>query len=126
MKRRAIFWVLIPICSTLYQAFAKLTADHMQEQAFSLGWLQQAGATPWLWAALACEIAAFAVWLQILGEYELSKAYPMTAVSYVFILAVSWFGFNEDILWPQLFGGALILCGVLLIGRSDSLKEMAG
>jgi len=125
MKQQPIFWVLIPICSTLYQAFVKLTAIQLHGEVFSLAWLAQAGATPWIWAALACEIAAFIIWLGILSEHELSKAYPMTAVSYVFILAVSWFWFKEDILWPQLVGGALILCGVLLIGRSDSQRETA-
>ena len=118
--------MLIPIGSTLYQAFVKMTAIQLNGEAFfSLDWLAQAGATPWLWAALACEIGIFIIWLRILSGHELSKAYPMTAVSYVFVLAVSWFWFKEDILWPQLVGGALILCGVLLIGRSDSQRETA-
>ena len=123
MKRKIILWAPVPVCSALYQIFVKLTADHLHGVAFSAGWLEQAGASPWLWAALASEVAAFLIWMQILAQHELSKAFPLTAVSYVFILAVGWFGFREEILLPQLFGGAFILCGVWLISTADNIKE---
>jgi len=122
VNRKIILWPLVPICGTLYQIFVKLTADQLHGVAFNTGWLEQAGALPWLWAALASEIAAFFVWMQILARHELSKAFPLTAISYVFILAVSWFGFKEEVLPMQLLGGALILYGVWLIGTADNSK----
>ncbi len=122
MNRKIILWPLVPICGTLYQIFVKLTADQLHGVAFNAGWLEQAGTSKWFWAALVSEVAAFLIWMQILAQHDLSKAFPLTAISYVFILAVSWFGFKEEILPLQLLGGTLILCGVWLIGTADNSK----
>ena len=53
-----------------------------------------------------------------------SKAFPLSAVSYILILCTGWFIFNEAILPLQLLGGTLILAGVWLIGTADyKVKE---
>ena len=88
--RHGIFWALIPILSMLYQLFLKLAAQHMEPMDVGLAWLAQAATTPWMWAALLCEALAFMVWMQILSKHDLSKAFPLTAISYVLIMGISW------------------------------------
>ncbi len=125
MNRNVIFWGLIPVCNALYQIFIKLTAAQMRGAIFDTGWLGHAAAIPWSWAALVSEAAAFFIWMQILSSHDLSKAFPLSAVSYLLILSASWFVFHEKILLPQIIGSALILCGVWLIGTADTQKKAA-
>ena len=120
MKKNLILWSLVPILSTLYQLFIKLVAHDVEGLDFGLTWLTHAVHIPWMWAALASELAAFVIWLQILSNHDLSKAFPLTAISYVMILCISWFGFHETILPLQLIGSALILAGVWVIATANT------
>ena len=124
MKNNIVLWSLIPILSTLYQLSTKLVAHNLDGMGFGVSWLTQAAVTPWMWVALASELAAFVIWTRILSDHDLSKAFPLTAVSYVLILCVSWFGFNETILPLQLLGSALILVGVWMIGTTKPQEEI--
>lgn len=125
MKRQAMLWALIVLCSTLYQTFIKIVADEMGGIDFSAVWIQQAAGTPSMWAALASEIAAFVVWMHILSDHDLSRAFPISAISYVLILCVGWFAFHEDMLPLQIIGSALILLGAWMIGTAGAHKEPA-
>ncbi len=57
-------------------------------------------------------------WIFALQKSELSTAYPMVSLSYVFIIVVSYFLFNEPISVFKWTGAALICLGVFLISRS--------
>lgn len=125
MKRNLILWSLIPVWNTLYQLFIKLAAGSMDGVDFGADWLRQAIATPWIWAALVSEAAAFITWMQILSSHDLSKAFPLSAISYVMVLATGWLVFHETLLPLQFVGGALILAGVWFIGMAGTHKETA-
>jgi drug/metabolite transporter (DMT)-like permease len=90
---------------------------------FGVEWIKQAAVTPWMWAALISEAAAFVVWMRILSDHALSKAFPLSAISYLLILCIGWFFFHEAVLPLQLVGSALILAGVWLIGTANTRKE---
>jgi uncharacterized membrane protein len=55
------------------------------------------------------------VWLMLLRMMELSKAYPLQSVSYVLVIAMSFFIFNEQISTHQLIGCGLIIAGSLVV-----------
>ena len=57
--------------------------------------------------------------MQVLSELELSKAFPLTAFSYILILAASWAFFGEPLSPLQFIGSALILAGVWLISADN-------
>lgn len=42
-----------------------------------LEWLQQTVTSLWMIAAVVVEAACFAIWMQVLSELELSKAFPL-------------------------------------------------
>ena len=54
-----------------------------------------------------------------------SRAFPLSAVSYILILTVSWLVFEESISLLQLIGSGLILAGVWLISTAgrEALPE---
>lgn len=57
-------------------------------------------------------------WLMVLSRVDLSYAYPMISIGYVFILLLSWIFLNEHISLVRVLGVLLICGGVLLISRS--------
>ena len=68
---------------------------------------------------LGVEIALFFVWMRVLTELDLSKAYPLSAISYILILATGWLVFGESISQLQLIGSGLILAGVWVISTAS-------
>jgi multidrug transporter EmrE-like cation transporter len=120
ITRQAILWGLIPLFITTSQFCLKMTALDMENMAFSLSWLENAASSMWIWAALLSEAVAFVIWMEILAIHDLSKAFPLSAISYILILCMGWFVFNEQILLLQLFGSGLILAGVWFIGTASN------
>lgn len=54
-------------------------------------------------------------WLIVLSRTELSYAYPMVALAYVFVFILSWIIFKEHITWPRIVGMVLICGGVVMV-----------
>lgn len=58
------------------------------------------------------------IWIMALKKVELSYAYPMLSVGYIFVLIASYFFLNEPISWLRIGGVAFIIVGVSLVARS--------
>ncbi|MCM8778968.1 MAG: EamA family transporter [Candidatus Omnitrophica bacterium] len=57
------------------------------------------------------------IWLIVLSRVELSYAYPMISLGYVFIVFLSWIIFKENVSFLRWLGVILISLGVILIGK---------
>lgn len=58
------------------------------------------------------------IWIMALKKLELSYAYPLLSISYIFILIASYFFFNEPISWLRIAGVLFIMIGISLVARS--------
>jgi multidrug transporter EmrE-like cation transporter len=56
----------------------------------------------------------------VLAEMPLSAAFPLSAISYVLIIAAGVLVFHEHLNALQILGGGAILAGVWMIGRSQT------
>ena len=56
-------------------------------------------------------------WLAVLSQWDVSKAYPLVGLGFVFAVAIG-FLVGEQVTIPRVIGIALICAGVLLVGRS--------
>ena len=56
-------------------------------------------------------------WLYVLSKMQLSKAYPMVSLGYVFTMFLGYFLLNESLSAFKLIGIMLIICGVIFISR---------
>ncbi len=121
----AILFAILPIISLAYQITAKTSANQLAHARFDLAWLAAAARMPSVQLLVALEIAAFAAWMTVLAEMPLSAAFPLSAVSYVLIIAASAVVFHEPISGLQVVGSLAILLGVLLIGRGAKTVELA-
>ncbi len=57
------------------------------------------------------------VWLFVLSEWDVSKAYPLVGFGFVLTVFVGYF-IGEEITHTRMLGVALICIGVFLVGRS--------
>ena len=74
--------------------------------------------TPYIFLGLVLYAVAMLLWLSILSRVELSYAYPMLSLSYVFIVLASWLIFDENLSLLRLMGVFFICLGVIMVGRS--------
>lgn len=115
----AYLWLAIPLLQTLNQACIKLLALHMDEHSFDWAWLKLALQTPYAWLILVCETVTFVLWMTVLADTAISKATPITSITYVMILTVSWTWFKEPLLPLQIIGSLLIIGGGWLIATAS-------
>ncbi|MFH1277359.1 MAG: EamA family transporter [Candidatus Eisenbacteria bacterium] len=60
------------------------------------------------------------VWMIVLSRVDLSFAYPMVSLGYVFVVVSSKYIFDERVTALRLIGTLVICLGVFLISRSAS------
>lgn len=57
------------------------------------------------------------VWLGVLAKWDVSKAYPLVGLGFVFTVGIGVM-IGEGVTLNRVFGVALICAGVFLVGRS--------
>jgi multidrug transporter EmrE-like cation transporter len=57
------------------------------------------------------------VWLLVLSKWDVSKAYPLVGLGFIFTVAIG-FMVGEQVTGSRVLGVALICAGVILVGRS--------
>lgn len=120
---RTLLFCALPLLGLAFQITAKETALAMRDVPFGLQWVLSALALPWAQAMIVLEIVSLAVWMIVLSEVKLSEAFPLSALSYVLVILASWILFDEPGNDLQVLGGAAILTGVWLIGRTPDVEE---
>ena len=117
-------WIGLPVLSALFQASTKMLAAEMRHTPFSWSWLVQATHSPWAVVVLVSELLSFVLWLNVLTNVPLSKAFPITAVAYIAIELMSWTLFKEPVLPLQIIGSALILAGVWFVSSASDHDQV--
>ena len=115
--RAATFWrwVLLVMTDLGAQIAFKLGGSAID---FEGGWWAGAVSaihSPWPAIAFALYLATFFVWMTILRDDDLSRVFPMTAVTSVATALVGFTLFREPVTWLGLAGIACILVGVTAI-----------
>lgn len=57
------------------------------------------------------------VWLGVLSMWDVSKAYPLVGLGFVFTVTIGWM-IGEQVTFIRALGVAFICTGVILVGRS--------
>jgi drug/metabolite transporter (DMT)-like permease len=67
---------------------------------------------PWMLSVFAGAFIAALSWFAALTKFDLSRAYPFVALSFVFVLFGSAIFFSEPITTPKVLGVLLIVVGL--------------
>ncbi len=90
--------------------------------SFSLGNIVSAGmhfALQWqILLGLGCYAVSVVVWILALTRVPVSTAYPMLSLGYVVTAFAAWWLFGEALTPQKLVGIAVIIVGVVIVGRS--------
>ena len=116
-RARLLLWSIVPLLGAGYQIAAKEAADGIAGARLNALWLPHLLHQPWTWVMLAFELASFFAWMPVLAQIQLSEAFPLSALSYVLVVAAAWTVFHEPLDALQVVGGVTILVGIWLIGR---------
>jgi drug/metabolite transporter (DMT)-like permease len=69
---------------------------------------------PWVISVFAGAAIAALSWMAALTRFELSRAYPFVALSFVCVLILSAAIFGEALTWPKVIGVVLIVAGLAI------------
>jgi multidrug transporter EmrE-like cation transporter len=72
---------------------------------------------PQFWLALLLYGLATLLWIRILQEVPLSRAYPFAALGFVLVPAASVLFFGETISKTYILGAVFIISGILVVAR---------
>jgi multidrug transporter EmrE-like cation transporter len=77
---------------------------------------------PFVLLGLVCYATSSFFWLLVLSQTELSYAYPMVALGYVFVFFFSWWFFHDKVTLVRILGLVLIVVGVVLVAITSPKK----
>jgi drug/metabolite transporter (DMT)-like permease len=78
----------------------------------------RAAFNPFIILGVFCYGTGFLVWLIVLAKADVSYAYPMISLGYVFTAVLAWLLLGENVTLMR-FAGILVTClGVFIIARS--------
>jgi drug/metabolite transporter (DMT)-like permease len=69
------------------------------------------------WISFILYFAMALSWQFVLKRTTLSYAYPFTAISYVFLLLLGYFYFNEEVSVQNIIGSFLIILGTVIFAK---------
>jgi drug/metabolite transporter (DMT)-like permease len=121
----AIFgWLLFIGVETATQIAFKYAGATLDERSGLLHLVAQALSTPVVLLGFALYFCGFLVWLTILKDIDLGRAFPMTAVIYVSTLTAAVLLFHEHLNPTRIAGVVVIALGVALVA-SDTRSPRA-
>lgn len=113
--RLALLWTGFVVLDTAAQISMKMAAERLSPPPLSWQWMRSAVESPLIWVALACLLAAFWLWLQILEVSRLSVAFAATSLTLIGVLVGSWLLLGEAMSVLGYLGVAAIILGVALL-----------
>ena len=116
-------WLMLPLLATAYQLLAADLAADLPSAAPVVAWLASLTTRPAFWLLVAVELGCFLCWMRILAVTSHAAAFPLTAISYVLVIASDRLLFGEPVGPLCLIGSVAILAGAALIALPSHCRE---
>ena len=117
--REIILLVVFALLLSLGQILFKHGADSTP-RIDSLGSLPSLAAYPSIWAAIGLYAVTTLLWIYLLQQVPLSRAYPFAALGFVLVPLFAWAIFGEPLTLTYGLGALLIVGGVSVIAVGAS------
>lgn len=100
------------------QYFFKVGVTVVSQKANGMGEIIKMGMINLhLWSGLACYGVSLLMWFYVLSHMELSRAFPLVSIAYVFTLLMGYFFLNEPLTVYKIIGISLIIGGVVFVAK---------
>lgn len=73
---------------------------------------------PNIWLGGICYVAPIFLWTYLLKYMELTKLQPTLSIVYLYTLVLAFLFLGEVPSFTKLLGIALIMCGIVIVGKS--------
>jgi drug/metabolite transporter (DMT)-like permease len=77
---------------------------------------------PWVVIGLLLYVSAQIIWILCLTKLDLSLAYPLASIQYIFVFLGAWIFFDEKVSWIRIVGLLLIMTGII-IKTTDKFRQ---
>lgn len=120
-------WALFIGVETITQIVMKVAGEGLNDDHGVLPMVLQAAGSPVTWLAFFLYFAGFLVWLTILKDADMGRAFPMTASIYLATLTAAVLLFHEHLNPTRILGVFAIVGGVgLLASDENSARDSRG
>lgn len=114
--------VISVVLNSAAQLFIKQGVANMEKFTFSIRSvfalaLYAATSIPIL-IGLVCYVLSFGLWIVVLSRVNVSLAYPLLSIGYIFTAVFAYFLFNEPFTWQKSVGILTICLGVFILSLS--------
>ena len=116
-------WVLFVAVETAIQVVFKLAGATLDDSAGLLPLLRHAASTPVVWLGFGLYFCGFLIWMTILKDVDLGRAFPMTATIYLATLAAAVLLFHERLNPVRIAGVVVIIAGVLMLASDEDTHK---
>lgn len=122
MKLSAFPWLLLGVfLNAGAQLLLKTGAQRISDIAFTLSNFIpisiQTISNPFILLGFFCYGISVIIWIGVLSRVDVSVAYPMLSLGYVFNAIMAHYLFNETLSLTQISGILIILLGVYLLAK---------
>jgi drug/metabolite transporter (DMT)-like permease len=118
-------WILFIVVETATQVAFKYAGATLDDRSGLLHLITQALSTPVVLLGFTLYFAGFLVWITILKDVDLGRAFPMTAIIYVSTLAAAVILFHERLNAIRIVGVVVIALGVALLASDNGAGDPA-
>lgn len=113
-------WALFIALEAIIQIVFKLAGDTLSLDAGLLAMARQAAAAPIVLLGFSLYFCGFIVWLTLLKDLDLGRAFPLTAMIYVVTFAAGVLLFHERPNAVRIAGTLVIVAGVMLLAFDEN------
>ena len=111
------FYILITIFLTVYGQLVVKWQVSLAGVFPASGWekvlfLSKLLINPWVVSAMAAALLAGMAWMAAMTQLQLSHAYPFMGLTFVLVLLLSAFFFQEPVTLTKIIGVSLIVVGI--------------
>lgn len=72
---------------------------------------------PWVMSSIVATLLAGVSWMLAMTKFEISYAYPWTALNFILMLSFGILLFNESISSFKVIGTLLVMIGIVMVAR---------
>ena len=121
MNARAILgWVLFLMVETAAQVSFKIAGSGLDASHGLWALIARSAFSPWVLIAFTLYFGCFLLWMLILKDADLGRAFPMTALIYLCTLGAAIFLFHEVLTPMRIIGILAIVAGVVLLASDEN------
>jgi drug/metabolite transporter (DMT)-like permease len=113
-------WAIFIALETAIQVVFKIAGRGLDADAGLMALVRHAATTPVVWLGFGLYYCGFLMWMTLLKELDLGRAFPLTGMVYVATFAAAVLLFHERANAARVTGTLVIVAGVVLLAFDEN------